>query len=159
MVSSQTQRCARESDYGFTVIRGSERFTIFDSFRPESVACTPSSNASQCLTLPQIEAFHNLYSDYYVADDVYVFAGYSLGGEIGYASGLGNAGPVVSPLPVTYWQNFVFKSVCSPSAFHGAQADFYSLPATLHGTTPLTTTRISCWARKSTTEARKQRPT
>ncbi|KAL4951396.1 feruloyl esterase B precursor [Aspergillus filifer] len=58
-------------------------------FRPETLLCDPTSstnNATTCLTAAQIETVNKLHSDWYTANDTFVFPGYTLGTESGWSS-------------------------------------------------------------------------
>lgn len=57
-------------------------------FRPETLICRPEQNTSTCLTVPQVEAFHRIYTDYYEANQTWIFGRYYPGGETAYPDGL-----------------------------------------------------------------------
>ncbi|PCH42246.1 feruloyl esterase-like protein, partial [Wolfiporia cocos MD-104 SS10] len=56
-------------------------------FRPETLTCRPGQNVSTCLTIPQIDALHHLYADYYETNQTWIFGGYVPGGEKAYPHG------------------------------------------------------------------------
>ena len=68
-------------------------------FRPETLTCRPGQNRSTCLTTPQISAVRHVYSDYYEANQTYIFGPYYPGGEAGYATAgyVGNAPDTLDP--------------------------------------------------------------
>lgn len=81
------------------------------SFRPEVLTCAPGQNKSTCLTGDQIGALHRIYTDYYEADQTYIFGGYQPGGEKLYPTGL--VGSTTFPLVQDWFRFFVLKYVLS----------------------------------------------
>ena len=79
------------------------------SFRPETLTCRPNQNRSTCLTSPQISALHHIYSDYFEANQTYIFGGLYPGGEDAYFDGL--AGDIQFPISLDYFRFFVLKYV------------------------------------------------
>ncbi|KIP02136.1 hypothetical protein PHLGIDRAFT_309557 [Phlebiopsis gigantea 11061_1 CR5-6] len=77
------------------------------SFRPETLTCRPNQNTSTCLTSPQIFALHHIYSDYFEANQTYVFGSYYPGGETGFFGGLTGSNPF--PIPAQYFAFFVLN--------------------------------------------------
>ena len=77
------------------------------SFRPETLICRPDQNTSECLTVPQIGAFHRIYSDYYETNQTWIFGKYYPGGEIAYPDGLVGA----TPKGADWFRYFVLKCV------------------------------------------------
>ncbi|EPQ56994.1 feruloyl esterase-like protein [Gloeophyllum trabeum ATCC 11539] len=77
------------------------------NFRPETLACRAGQNTSTCLNLSQIQALHQIYSDYYETNQTYIFGPYYPGGEIGYTFGL--LGFPVLPIAQDYFQYFILN--------------------------------------------------
>lgn len=64
------------------------------SFRAEALTCRPGQNTSTCLTPIQTEALHRIYTDYYEANQTWIFGGYYPGGETAFpVSGYATAEP------------------------------------------------------------------
>ena len=76
-------------------------------FRPETLTCRPGQNTSTCLTTPQIVALRHIYSDYFEANQTYIFGSYYPGGETGFFNGLVGSNPF--QLSVNYFQFFALK--------------------------------------------------
>ncbi|KAH9943685.1 feruloyl esterase-like protein [Amylocystis lapponica] len=74
-------------------------------FRPETLTCGPGQNTSTCLTVPQLEAFHRIYSDYYETNQTWIFGRYYPGGEEKYPDG--NVDTV--PKGADWFRYFVLK--------------------------------------------------
>ncbi|KAL4736658.1 tannase and feruloyl esterase [Aspergillus similis] len=55
-------------------------------FRPETLLCTPDSDRTTCLTAAQIKTVNKLHSDWYTANDTFVFPGYTMGTEASWSS-------------------------------------------------------------------------
>lgn len=85
------------------------KYDDISSFRPETLTCRPNQNTSTCLTGPQIFALHHIYSDYYEANQTYVFGSYYPGGETAFFNGLTGSDPF--PIPAQYFGFFVLKWV------------------------------------------------
>jgi len=79
----------------------------FCYFRPETLACRPGQDTSSCLTLPQIEAVNRIYTDYYEANQTWIFGSYYPGGELAYPSGLVAADPF--SISVDWFRYFVLN--------------------------------------------------
>lgn len=82
------------------------------SFRPEGLACGPSSNSSTCLTGEQINTLHKLYSDWTDDDSGFIYGGFQPGGELlYYGSNLGISLITGPPFPIAdhYYKYAVLK--------------------------------------------------
>ncbi|EED79835.1 feruloyl esterase-like protein, partial [Postia placenta Mad-698-R] len=77
----------------------------FCAFRPETLTCRPGQSTSTCLTLPQIEAVHRIYSDYYETNQTWIFGPYYPGGEVEYPYGLVGAAPY--PIGPDWFRYFI----------------------------------------------------
>ncbi|KIP02131.1 hypothetical protein PHLGIDRAFT_309422 [Phlebiopsis gigantea 11061_1 CR5-6] len=77
------------------------------TFRPETLTCRPNQNRSTCLTSPQIFALHHIYSDYFEANQKYVFGRYYPGGEDVYWGGYASDTPF--SIAVDYFRFFVLN--------------------------------------------------
>jgi feruloyl esterase len=84
-----------------------KRLILLSSFRPEAIACSPSSNTSTCLTLGQIKAVRALYTDWYSGNGTFLFSRFEPGGELAYATSY-VSGPNIALGP-EYWKNFIFS--------------------------------------------------
>ncbi|KAI0752650.1 Tannase/feruloyl esterase [Daedaleopsis nitida] len=51
------------------------------NFNPDTLLCTPTSNASRCLTPTQLDTLYKIYGDYVETNDTFVFPGFALGSE------------------------------------------------------------------------------
>ncbi|OJT07480.1 hypothetical protein TRAPUB_1665 [Trametes pubescens] len=80
---------------------------VMRHFRPEVLTCAPGQNKSTCLTGDQIGALHRIYTDYYEADQTYIFGGYQPGGEKLYPTGL--VGSTTFPLVQDWFRFFVLN--------------------------------------------------
>ncbi|KAJ9111015.1 hypothetical protein QFC22_006611 [Naganishia vaughanmartiniae] len=76
-------------------------------FRPELITCRKGSNASECLTVDQLESLRKLYSNYLDGDQNWIFSGYVPGGELGYPTGLATAEPY--QISTDYYKYFVLN--------------------------------------------------
>ncbi|KAI0676493.1 feruloyl esterase-like protein [Trametes maxima] len=54
------------------------------NFRPEPLTCRPGQDPTTCLTIAQLGTLHHQYTDYFEANQTFVFAGYLPGGETVY---------------------------------------------------------------------------
>ncbi|KIP02010.1 hypothetical protein PHLGIDRAFT_26753 [Phlebiopsis gigantea 11061_1 CR5-6] len=77
------------------------------SFRPETLTCRPGQNRSTCLTTPQIIALRRIYSDYFEANQTYIFGSYYPGGETGFFNGL--VGNTTFQIAENYFQFFALN--------------------------------------------------
>ncbi|KAH9917041.1 feruloyl esterase-like protein [Fomitopsis serialis] len=75
------------------------------NFRPETLTCRPGQDTATCLTLPQIDALHKIYSDYYEANQTYIFGPYYPGGEAAFPDGL--VGNETLSIALDWFRNFV----------------------------------------------------
>lgn len=55
------------------------------AFNPETLLCTPQSNASQCLTSPQIDLLYKIYNDWVGPDNTLLFPQYTYGSEFSWS--------------------------------------------------------------------------
>ncbi|KAI5451864.1 hypothetical protein NCC49_001166 [Naganishia albida] len=78
------------------------------NFRPEAIACGPSSNTSTCLTLGQIAAVKALYTDWHASNGTFLFSRFEPGGELAYATSY-VSGPNIALGP-EYWKNIIFSN-------------------------------------------------
>ncbi|KAI0926181.1 hypothetical protein AcV5_008705 [Taiwanofungus camphoratus] len=79
----------------------------FCNFRPARLACRTGQDSTTCLTVPQIEALNRIYTDYYEADQTWIFGSYYPGGEIEYPAGLVGEDPFA--IGVDYFRYFVLN--------------------------------------------------
>ncbi|GHJ85204.1 hypothetical protein NliqN6_1606 [Naganishia liquefaciens] len=77
-------------------------------FRPEAIACGPSSNSSTCLTLDQIAALRGLYTDWYSQNGTFLFSGWDVGGELAYGGPYSYASGPDIPIGPEYYKYFIF---------------------------------------------------
>ena len=80
-------------------------------FRPEAIACGPSSNSSTCLTLDQIAALRGLYTDWYSQNGTFLFSGWDVGGELAYGGPYSYASGPDIPIGPEYYKYFIFGYV------------------------------------------------
>ena len=119
------------------------------SFRPETLACRPGQDTATCLTIPQIDALHKIYADYWETNQTWIFGPYYPGGETAYPYGLVAAEP--NAIPVSWFRYFITK--CVNGSTSGDTSDTVLCIATLRG--PLrTTTRLSSSSRRRSTPGR-----
>ncbi|EPT05616.1 hypothetical protein FOMPIDRAFT_1027212 [Fomitopsis schrenkii] len=74
-------------------------------FRPETLACRPGQDIATCLTIPQIDALHKIYADYWETNQTWIFGPYYPGGETAYPYGLVATEP--SAIPVSWFRYFI----------------------------------------------------
>ncbi|KAH9838436.1 feruloyl esterase-like protein [Rhodofomes roseus] len=77
------------------------------NFRPETLTCRPGQDMATCLTLPQIDALHNIYSDYYEANQTWIFGPYYPGGEEAFPDGL--VGNTTLSIALDWFRYFVLN--------------------------------------------------
>ncbi|RSH89639.1 hypothetical protein EHS25_002190 [Saitozyma podzolica] len=86
------------------------------SVRVQAVPGT--TNTTACLNADQINALNNIYRDYVLGNDTFVFAPLEPGGEALY---YGTYADVFFPIATSYYDNFVLKWVISPNGSHGTR--------------------------------------
>ncbi|KAM0748256.1 tannase and feruloyl esterase [Meredithblackwellia eburnea MCA 4105] len=58
------------------------------NFRPEAIACRPwETNTTDCLTFDQLQTLRYIYEPWVDTNDTYVYAGFPVGGELGFIAG------------------------------------------------------------------------
>lgn len=73
----------------------------------DALLCSPSQNASTCLTAPQIETLYNIYTDYIDTNQTFVFPHLELGSEAQWPVLLGGSAP--NALGTQYVQDFLLN--------------------------------------------------
>ncbi|MCJ1414123.1 hypothetical protein MMC32_000448 [Xylographa parallela] len=76
-------------------------------FYYEALLCTPTSNASACLTSPQIDTLYHIYNDYVDTNQTFVFPHLELGSEAQWPVLLGGSAP--NALGTEYVQYFLLN--------------------------------------------------
>jgi feruloyl esterase len=82
---------------------------MMSRFRPEAIACGPSSNTSTCLSLDQISALKGLYADWYSFNGTFLFSRWEPGGELAYGGPFSYAAGAEVPLGPDFYKYFLFR--------------------------------------------------